>query len=204
MARVGVAFGGRTVEHQVSIRSARTVIGALEEVGHEVVPLGIAQDGCWLEPGVSQRAVDGDLDSLEALGEPLSPTLRHLLDSSIEVLFPVVHGTWGEDGTLQGLCEMLDLPYVGAGVGALKSAARKLRSTSRGVRVGQQVELPGRSGTGVEGAARPPVSPLRETQCRWVKRRCSQDRGTGGATVGHRLCSALRHHCVERAGSPRS
>jgi len=126
MARVGVAFGGRSVEHQVSIRSARTVIGALEEVGHEVVPLGIAQDGCWLEPGVSQRAVDGDLDSLEALGEPLSPTLRHLLDSSIEVLFPVVHGTWGEDGTLQGLCEMLDLPYVGAGVGASALAMDKV------------------------------------------------------------------------------
>ncbi|MGB5175543.1 MAG: D-alanine--D-alanine ligase family protein [Thermoanaerobaculia bacterium] len=126
MARVGVAFGGRTVEHQVSIRSARTVIGALEEIGHKVVPLGIAQDGCWLEPGVSQRAVDGDLDSLEAVGEPLSPTLRHLLDSSIEVLFPVVHGTWGEDGTLQGLCEMLDLPYVGAGVGASALAMDKV------------------------------------------------------------------------------
>jgi len=121
-----VAFGGRSVEHQVSIRSARTVIGALEEVGHEVVPLGIAQDGCWLDPGLSQRAVDGDLDNLATVGEPLSPTLRHLLDSTIEVLFPVVHGTWGEDGTLQGLCEMLDLPYVGAGVGASALAMDKV------------------------------------------------------------------------------
>jgi len=126
MTRVGVAFGGRSVEHQVSIRSARTVIGALEEVGHEVVPLGIAQDGRWLDRIVSQRAADGDLDSLGAAEEPLSPTLRHLLDSSIEVLFPVVHGTWGEDGTLQGLCEMLDLPYVGAGVGASALAMDKV------------------------------------------------------------------------------
>ncbi len=126
MTRVGVAFGGRSVEHQVSIRSARTVIGALEEVGHEVVPLGIAQNGRWLDPGVSQRAVDGDLDSLGAVEKPLSPTLRYLLDSSIEVLFPVVHGTWGEDGTLQGLCEMLDLPYVGASVGASALAMDKV------------------------------------------------------------------------------
>ena len=126
MTRVGVAFGGRSVEHRVSIRSARTVIGALEEVGHEVVPLGIAQNGRWLDPGVSQRAVDGDLDSLGAVEKPLSPTLRYLLDSSIEVLFPVVHGTWGEDGTLQGLCEMLDLPYVGASVGASALAMDKV------------------------------------------------------------------------------
>jgi len=126
MARVGVAFGGRSVEHQVSIRSARTVIGALQAAGHEVVPLGIAQNGRWLDQGVSQRAVDGDVDSLGVVEEPLGPTLENLLESSIEVLFPVVHGTWGEDGTLQGLCEMLDLPYVGAGVGASSLAMDKV------------------------------------------------------------------------------
>jgi len=126
MARVGVAFGGRSVEHQVSIRSARTVIGALTEAGHEVVPLGISQDGRWLDREMSQRAVKGDLDNLGAMEGELAPTLRHLLDSSIEVLFPVVHGTWGEDGTLQGLCEMLDLPYVGASVGASALAMDKV------------------------------------------------------------------------------
>ena len=126
MARVGVAFGGRSVEHQVSIRSARTVIGALREAGYQVVPLGIAQDGRWLDPRASQRAVDGELDSLAPAEEPLSPVLKPLLDSSIEVLFPVVHGTWGEDGTLQGLCEMIDLPYVGAGVCASALAMDKV------------------------------------------------------------------------------
>ena len=74
MARVGVAFGGRSVEHQVSIRSARTVIGALQAAGHEVVPLGIAQNGRWLDQGVSQRAVDDDVDSLGVVEEPLGPT----------------------------------------------------------------------------------------------------------------------------------
>ena len=126
MARVGVAFGGRSVEHQVSIRSARTVIGALEAAGHEVVPLGISQNGRWLPASVSQGAVEGDLDTLGPVSVPLAPTLGHLLDSSLEVLFPVVHGTWGEDGTLQGLCEMLDLPYVGAGVRASALAMDKV------------------------------------------------------------------------------
>ena len=126
MARVGVAFGGRSVEHQVSIRSARTVIGALVEAGHEVVPLGISQNGRWLPATDSQRAVEGDLDTLGAVDTPLAPSLSHLLDASIDTLFPVVHGTWGEDGTLQGLCEMLDLPYVGAGVCASALAMDKV------------------------------------------------------------------------------
>jgi D-alanine-D-alanine ligase len=126
MARVGVAFGGRSVEHQVSIRSARTVIAALKEAAHEVVPLGIAQDGQWLDPLISQKAIEGELHSLSAVPGALAPSLRHLLDSEIEVLFPVIHGTWGEDGTLQGLCEMLDLPYVGAGVGASAVAMDKV------------------------------------------------------------------------------
>ena len=126
MARVGVAFGGRSVEHQVSIRSARTVSQALEQAGHDVVPLGITQDGRWLDSRASRRAIEGEIDSLGAAEGKLAPTLRHLLDSSLEVLFPVVHGTWGEDGTLQGLCEMLDLPYVGAGVGASVLAMDKV------------------------------------------------------------------------------
>jgi D-alanine-D-alanine ligase len=126
MARVGVAFGGRSVEHQVSIRSARTVLRALAEAGHEAVPLGISQNGRWLPPADSQRAVKGDLDTLGAVDSPLAPSLSHLLGSSIEALFPVVHGTWGEDGTLQGLCEMLDLPYVGAGVCASALAMDKV------------------------------------------------------------------------------
>lgn len=126
MARVGVAFGGRSVEHQVSIRSARTVIGALAEAGHEAVPLGISQNGRWLPATDSQRAVEGEVDTLGSVDAPLAPSLSHLLDSSIDALFPVVHGTWGEDGTLQGLCEMLGLPYVGAGVCASALAMDKV------------------------------------------------------------------------------
>ncbi len=121
MAKVGVIFGGRSVEHQVSVSSARTVAAALTAAEHQVVPLGIAPDGCWCDRETADRALSGDFDALPPIGGSVAPTLRHLLEGEVEVLFPIVHGTWGEDGTLQGLCEMLDLPYVGTGV--LSSAA---------------------------------------------------------------------------------
>ena len=127
MAHVGVIFGGRSVEHQVSIRSARTVAKGLREAGHQVTPLGIAQDGAWIDRGTSEAVLTGDIKAIEPLGVPVAPTLQHLITSGVEVLFPIVHGTWGEDGTLQGLCEMLDLPYVGPGVTASALAMDKLQ-----------------------------------------------------------------------------
>ncbi len=126
MARVGLVFGGRTVEHQVSIRSAKAVAAALTEAGHEVVPFGIAEDGCWLAPDEAAPALCGQRERLPAVGRPVAGTLVKLLDHPVDVLFPLVHGTWGEDGSLQGLCEMLDLPYVGAGVTASALAMDKV------------------------------------------------------------------------------
>ena len=126
MARVGLIFGGRTVEHQVSLTSARAVAAALRQAGHEVVPFGVAEDGCWLAPEQAAPALCGQLERLPAMGQPVAATLVHLIDSDVEVLFPIVHGTWGEDGSLQGLCEMLDLPYVGAGVTASAVAMDKV------------------------------------------------------------------------------
>src|SRR4051794_6376721 len=126
--RVGVVFGGRSVEHEVSINSARTVAQALAQAGHEVVPLGIAPDGCWLSPAESQPALDGAMAALPSPGGPIAPTLRHLLESVVDVVFPIVHGTWGEDGTLQGLCEMAGIPYAGAGVLASAVAMDKLQA----------------------------------------------------------------------------
>jgi D-alanine-D-alanine ligase len=126
MAHVGVIFGGRSVEHQVSIRSARTVVQGLREAGHQVTPLGIAQDGCWIDAARSEQVLSAGLQVIDPVGEPVAPTLRHLIGSGVEALFPIVHGTWGEDGTLQGLCEMLDLPYVGPGVTASALAMDKL------------------------------------------------------------------------------
>jgi D-alanine-D-alanine ligase len=126
MAHVGVVFGGRSVEHQVSLRSARTVMQALRDAGHSATPLGIAEDGCWIDSGTSATVLAGDSKEIPPVGVPVAPTVRHLLASGVEVVFPILHGTWGEDGTFQGLCEMLDLPYVGAGVTASALAMDKL------------------------------------------------------------------------------
>ncbi len=123
---VGLIFGGRSVEHQVSINSARTVARGLAEAGHGVIPLGIAQDGCWVSTAQAAAVLAGDARAIEPVGSAVAPTLVHLTSSGAEALFPIVHGTWGEDGTLQGLCEMLDLPYVGPGVTASALAMDKV------------------------------------------------------------------------------
>jgi len=128
MAHVGIVFGGRSVEHQVSINSARTVARGLREAGHRVTALGIAQDGCWIDTAAAAAVLAGDQRAIPPLGVPVAPTLAALLSSGVEVVFPIVHGSWGEDGTLQGLCEMLDLPYVGPGVTASAVAMDKLFS----------------------------------------------------------------------------
>ncbi len=126
-AKVGLVFGGRSVEHKVSIRSARTVAEALAEAGYEVVPFAIAQDGRWTDPGVSERTLAGDLDVIVGGEGSIRRSLSVLLSGDLDVVFPVVHGTWGEDGTLQGLCEMIDLPYVGADVAASAICMDKLQ-----------------------------------------------------------------------------
>jgi D-alanine-D-alanine ligase len=126
MSHVGVVFGGRSVEHQVSVASARTVARGLREAGHQVTPLGIAQDGCWLDRAAAAAMLAGEERAIPPLGVAVAPTLAALLTSGVEVVFPIVHGSWGEDGTLQGLCEMLDLPYVGPGVTASAVAIDKL------------------------------------------------------------------------------
>jgi len=128
MAHVGVVFGGRSVEHQVSIRSARTVVEGLREAGHTVTPVGIATDGCWIDGEASAAVIGGEFKEIPPVGVPIAPTLRHLLASGIEVAFPIVHGTWGEDGTMQGLFEMLDVAYVGPGVAASALAMDKVLS----------------------------------------------------------------------------
>jgi D-alanine-D-alanine ligase len=97
--RVAVLAGGRSSEHSVSLDSGATVSAALEEAGHEVVAVRLARDGSWKGP-------DGAVLALSPGGGLLG----------VDVAFPVLHGPFGEDGTLQGLLELLDVPYVGAGV----------------------------------------------------------------------------------------
>src|ERR1700732_5091697 len=162
--RVGILFGGRSGEHEVSLLSAASVVNAIDKTKYEVVPIGITKDGRWLtaehaerllkgkgEDGVGPRATHPQLRAANpeatpgaavlATGEsvvvPPEPArrdaglvpfqsdanLRRASDRAIDVdvIFPVLHGTFGEDGTIQGLLELADIAYVGAGV--LGSAA---------------------------------------------------------------------------------
>src|ERR1700738_2340393 len=162
--RVGILFGGRSGEHEVSLLSAASVVNAIDKTKYEVVPIGITKDGRWLtaehaerllkgkgEDGVGARATQTQLRAGDPEATPgaavlatgksvvvppqparrgagLVPfqtdaNLRRATDRAInvDVIFPVLHGTFGEDGTIQGLLELADIAYVGAGV--LGSAA---------------------------------------------------------------------------------
>lgn len=124
--RVCVIFGGRSGEHEVSLRSARSVLEALDRSRYDVTPVGITHEGHWLAgPNVleafEKRSTQG-LEPVTILPEPGNKTLfrwrsgRAESITEIDVAFPVLHGTYGEDGTIQGLFEMADMAYVGAGV----------------------------------------------------------------------------------------
>ena len=124
--RIGVIFGGRSGEHEVSLVSASSVINALDKEKYEVVPIGITQTGRWVSSGhalqllKSRNGIDEEPERFLA-PEPNRQALMSI-DGGIEpnmrldVVFSVVHGTFGEDGTLQGLLELANIPYVGAGV----------------------------------------------------------------------------------------
>ena len=136
--RVGVIYGGRSGEHEVSLRSAASVIAALDPKRYEVVPIAISKAGRWLSGPDSLAQLEKAQQTLSAApdrGREVTiapdPTRRSLIPLGaapagraprpLDVVFPVLHGTYGEDGTIQGLLELADLPYVGAGV--LASAA---------------------------------------------------------------------------------
>jgi D-alanine-D-alanine ligase len=157
--RVGILFGGRSGEHEVSLLSAASVLNAIDKSKYEVVPIGITKDGRWLTAEHAEKLLEGNLvleerhlragdpETTEAAavlarGEsvvvPPEPVHRHTglipfqteaalarrasdRAINVDIIFPVLHGTFGEDGTIQGLLELADIPYVGAGV--LGSAA---------------------------------------------------------------------------------
>jgi D-alanine-D-alanine ligase len=139
--RVAVVFGGRSAEHAISCVSAGSVIAALDPDRYEVVPVGIATDGRWVLPDPDQRLaiVDGTLPEISGgtavslVGDPSGRGLAVLEPGAaigpalteVDVVFPVLHGTYGEDGTIQGLLEMTGLPYVGSGVFASAASMDK-------------------------------------------------------------------------------
>ncbi len=127
---VGVIFGGRSGEHEVSLMSARSVLQALDRQKYEVIQIGITHDGAWFSgENVLEAMTRGDTGSLTPVtvfadpGRPGLYAFKKTPDgelvvkhANLDVIFPVLHGTFGEDGTLQGLLEMAGIAYVGAGV----------------------------------------------------------------------------------------
>ena len=127
--RVGVIFGGKSAEHEVSLNSAQNVMRALDKSKYEVVPIGISKEGQWLLRGDPLAALTGGQASLPQLlesgyqivddlstGREVIPGSHAASLPDVDVIFPVLHGPFGEDGTVQGLLELADIPYVGAGV----------------------------------------------------------------------------------------
>jgi D-alanine-D-alanine ligase len=157
--RVGILFGGRSGEHEVSLLSAASVLNAIDKGKYDIVPIGITKDGRWVTAAHAERLLQGKFEDHKHLRagdpeatpaaavlakgesvvvppephrqgsitpfetEPSHALTRRAADRAIDVdvIFPVLHGTFGEDGTIQGLLELADMPYVGAGV--LGSAA---------------------------------------------------------------------------------
>ena len=125
--RVGVIFGGRSGEHEVSLRSAESVINALDKNKYEVVPIAITPQGKWLASSEATNLLPSSIiktadQSVALLGDPTKRGLERISSDGekerdpLEVIVPILHGTFGEDGTIQGLFEMADIPYVGCGV----------------------------------------------------------------------------------------
>ncbi|GHO76810.1 D-alanine--D-alanine ligase A [Ktedonobacter sp. SOSP1-85] len=137
--RIGIIFGGRSCEHEVSLASAASVVQNLDAEKYDIVPIAITKDGAWLwgvEPQQLLRAVNDPMLATEIASSPVvtlvidSQSRRFIsinkaqplpANGELDVLFPVLHGPYGEDGTIQGLFEMANIPYVGCGV--LGSAA---------------------------------------------------------------------------------
>jgi D-alanine-D-alanine ligase len=124
MLRLALIFGGRSAEHEISLASARFVAGALDPDKYEVVPVGLSREGRWLRPRDLQAALHDGLEStpcdvVDLAVDPARPGLRSGDDLlPVDVAFPILHGTFGEDGTIQGLLECAGLAYAGAGVAA--------------------------------------------------------------------------------------
>ncbi|HZQ44741.1 MAG TPA: D-alanine--D-alanine ligase family protein [Acidobacteriaceae bacterium] len=119
--RVGVLFGGRSGEHEVSLRSARSILKAIDRKMYEVVELGISKEGRWLTGSSAERlltsgAQASGADSGEAGITLAAAAAEPGARTGLDIVFPILHGTFGEDGTIQGLLELADVAYVGSGV----------------------------------------------------------------------------------------
>jgi D-alanine-D-alanine ligase len=157
--RVGIIFGGRSAEHEVSLQSAKNVIAAINRDKYEVVLIGMDKEGGWHlsdETGYLLNETNPKLIALNNTGNELAlvpgESSKQLMDikkekpiGRLDVVFPVLHGTYGEDGTIQGMLKLADIPFVGAGVlgsavGMDKDVAKRLLRDA-GIRIADFITL---------------------------------------------------------------
>lgn len=142
--RVGILFGGKSGEHEISLRSARSIVQAIDRSRYTVIELGISRSGRWLPvedsalllEGRTEHEIEAHAGASQSSALTLAATAADpAAGSPIDVVFPVLHGTFGEDGTVQGLLELADIAYVGSGVlgsaaGMDKDAMKRLFSSA--------------------------------------------------------------------------
>jgi len=162
--KVGILFGGKSVEHEVSLQSARNVIEAIDRDKFDIVLIGINKDGQWLLNDSAEQFLiaDSSNESLSISGNQVAlipesggnlTSLTNIQShSTLDVVFPLLHGTYGEDGTIQGLLKLANVPFVGAGVlasavGLDKDVAKRLLRDA-GIPVGQFIAI--RSGDTID------------------------------------------------------
>ena len=130
--RIGILFGGRSGEHEVSLNSATSILRAIDPTKYDIIPIGITKQGRWVTSGAAQHLLSGNTKPAPVLKKTQSIQLSASADvalrsdalahqngplaQTLDVIFPVLHGTFGEDGTIQGLFELADIAYVGSGV----------------------------------------------------------------------------------------
>ncbi len=202
--RVGIVYGGRSVEHEVSIASATSIREALDPSRYELTLIAIAQDGRWRlgAPGaLPATAVKGEEVALPAV--PGSRTLMSVASGSpaaeLDVIIPIVHGSGGEDGSLQGFLELAGVPYVGAGV--LGSALQMDKEVAKRLLRAEDIPVvPWVSATAAELAASP--DEVIERTLRAIGLPCFVKPANSGSSVGiHKAASkaALRDALVDAA-----
>lgn len=185
--KLAVIFGGRSPEHAVSVVSARSILREADPARFEVIPFGITRGGKWLTPEETHdrlaQVERGETDTLgDTPGKGLLAGAEALAAlSAVDVVFPIVHGRLGEDGTLQGLCELAEKPYVGPGVAASAIGMDKVQMRAIFAQAG--LSQP-RYAVLTDGGARSPSSDVLRDLEREVGYPCFVKPANGGSSLG--------------------
>lgn len=129
--KIGLIFGGKSAEHEVSIMSARSVYQELINIEFEVIPILINEAGYWIDLETSKQVIEGEIEETTKISSKFQTIFASLVNNfpeNIDLVFPLMHGPFGEDGKIQGFFDVLDIPYIGAGTAAAAVSMDKIYS----------------------------------------------------------------------------